>query len=80
METDDQDVYDSQATLQEQLTIVGIHTVQSDNGGTTSWNQDCVNETCDDAPSAWTYTNSNGDYDGSKQNNGYNTRCKIIIT
>ena len=33
------------------------HTVQSDNGGTTSWNQDCVNATCDDAPSAWTYTN-----------------------
>lgn len=43
------------------------HTVQSDNGGTTSWNQDCVNATCDDAPSAWTYTNSNGDYDGSSR-------------
>ena len=43
------------------------HTVQSDNGGTTSWNQDCVNATCDDAPSAWTYTNSNGDYDGASK-------------
>ena len=43
------------------------HTVQSDNGGTTSWNQDCVNATCDDAPSAWTYTNSNSDYDGSSR-------------
>ena len=43
------------------------HTVQSDNGGTTSWNQDCVNATCDDAPSAWTYTNSNGQYDGSSR-------------
>ena len=43
------------------------HTVQSDNGGTTSWNQDCVNATCDDAPSAWTYTNSNGTYDGSSR-------------
>ena len=44
------------------------HTVQSDNGGTTSWNQDCVNATCDDAPSAWTYADDNsGNYDGSSR-------------
>ena len=43
------------------------HTVQSDNGGTTSWNQDCINATCDDAPSAWTYTNTNNTYDGSSR-------------
>ena len=50
------------------LTIVGIHTVQSDNGGTTSWeHQDCVNATCDDQTSAWTYTNSNDEYDGSSR-------------
>jgi len=43
------------------------HTVQSDNGGTNSWEQDCVNATCDDAPSAWTYTNTNSTYDGSSR-------------
>ncbi len=44
------------------------HTVQSDNGGTTSWNQDCVNATCDDAPSAWTYADDNSvNYDGSSR-------------
>jgi len=43
------------------------HTVQSDNGGTNSWQQDCVNATCDDAPSAWTYTNTNNTYDGSSR-------------
>ncbi len=43
------------------------HTVQSDNGGTNSWEQDCVNATCDDAPSAWTYTNTNNTYDGSSR-------------
>jgi len=43
------------------------HTVQSDNGGTNSWQQDCVNATCDDAPSAWTYTNTNSTYDGSSR-------------
>ncbi len=44
------------------------HTVQSDNGGTNSWEQDCVNATCDDAPSAWTYADDNsGNYDGSSR-------------
>ena len=49
------------------------HTRQSDNGGTTSWNQDCIldddNDTkdCDQTPTAWTYTNSNGEYDGASK-------------
>ena len=42
------------------------HTVQNGDGDT-SWNQNCVNATCDDAPSAWTYTNSNGEYDGASK-------------
>ena len=48
------------------------HTRQSDNGGTTSWNQDCVldddNATndCDQTPSAWTHAeNNSGTYNGS---------------
>jgi len=40
------------------------HTVQNGDGDS-SWNQNCVNATCDDAPSAWTYTNTNNTYDGS---------------
>ena len=43
------------------------HTVQNGNSGDSSWNQNCVNATCDDAPSAWTYTNTNGEYDGSSR-------------
>ena len=42
------------------------HTVQNGDGDS-SWNQNCVNTTCDDAPSAWTYTNTNGEYDGSSR-------------
>ena len=42
------------------------HTVQNGDGDS-SWNQNCVNATCDDAPSAWTYTNSNNTYDGSSR-------------
>jgi len=42
------------------------HTVQNGDGDS-SWNQNCVNATCDDAPSAWTYTNTNGEYDGSSR-------------
>ena len=43
------------------------HTVQNGEAGETSWDDTCVNATCDDAPSAWTYTNSNGTYDGSSR-------------
>ena len=43
------------------------HTVQNGSSGDNSWNQNCVNATCDDAPSAWTYTNSNNTYDGSSR-------------
>ena len=49
------------------------HTVQSDNGGTNSWETDCVNADCDDAPSAWTYTNTNNEYDGSSRTINTNT-------
>ena len=42
------------------------HTVQNGDGDS-SWNQNCVNANCDDAPSAWTYTNSNNTYDGSSR-------------
>ena len=42
------------------------HTVQNGDGDS-SWNQNCVNATCDDAPSAWTYTNTNNTYDGSSR-------------
>ena len=43
------------------------HTVQNGSSGDSSWNQNCVNASCDDAPSAWTYTNTNGEYDGSSR-------------
>jgi hypothetical protein len=43
------------------------HTVQNGNSGDSSWNQNCVNATCDDAPSAWTYTNTNSQYDGASK-------------
>ena len=43
------------------------HTVQNGSSGDNSWNQNCVNATCDDAPSAWTYTNTNNTYDGSSR-------------
>ena len=42
------------------------HTVQNGDGDS-SWNQNCVNANCDDAPSAWTYTNTNNTYDGSSR-------------
>jgi hypothetical protein len=42
------------------------HTVQNGDGDS-SWNQNCVNATCDDAPSAWSYTNTNNTYDGSSR-------------
>ena len=47
----------------------GTHTVvQNGNSGDSSWNQNCVNATCDDAPSAWTYADNNsGNYDGSSR-------------
>ena len=60
-------VYDTQATSVSTYYRWDTHTVQSDNGGTNSWEQDCVNATCDDAPSAWTYTNTNNTYDGSSR-------------
>ena len=55
------------------------HTVQSDNGGTTSWNQDCVNANCATAPTAWTYTNTNDEYDGSTRtmNRPYDVRLSL---
>jgi len=43
------------------------HTVQNGSSGDSSWNQNCVNATCDDAPSAWTYTNTNSQYDGASK-------------
>ena len=43
------------------------HSVQNGSSGDSSWNQTCVNATCDDAPSAWTYTNTNNTYDGSSR-------------
>ena len=43
------------------------HTVENGSSGDNSWNQTCVNATCDDAPSAWTYTNTNDEYDGSSR-------------
>jgi len=42
------------------------HTVQNGDGDS-SWNQNCVNASCDDAPTAWTYTNTNNTYDGSSR-------------
>ena len=42
------------------------HTVQNGDGDS-SWNQNCVNASCDDAPSAWTYTNTNNTYNGSSR-------------
>ena len=42
------------------------HTVQNGDGDS-SWNQNCVNASCDDAPTAWTYTNTNSEYDGSSR-------------
>ena len=55
------------------------HTVQSNNGGTTSWNQDCVNANCATAPTAWTYTNTNDEYDGSTRtmNRPYDVRLSL---
>ena len=53
------------------------HTVQSNNGGTTSWNQDCVNANCATAPSAWTNTNANS---GDGDNGQYDGASKIIAT
>ena len=43
------------------------HTVQNGEAGENSWNDTCVNADCDDAPSAWTYTNTNNTYDGSSR-------------
>ena len=43
------------------------HTVQNGSSGDSSWNQNCVNASCDDAPTAWTYTNTNNTYDGSSR-------------
>ena len=42
------------------------HTVQNGDGDS-SWNQNCVNASCDDAPTAWTYTNTNNTYNGSSR-------------
>ena len=60
-------VYDTLATSVSTYYRWDTHTVRSNNGGTNSWQQDCVNATCDDAPSAWTYTNTNDEYDGSSR-------------
>ena len=43
------------------------HTVQNGSSGDSSWNQNCVNASCDDAPTAWTYTNTNNTYNGSSR-------------
>ena len=46
--------YESQATPNEVTRYYrwDTHTVQNGNSGDSSWNQNCVNASCDDAPSA----------------------------
>ena len=64
-------VYDTQHTQVSTYYRWDTHTVHNGYSGDSSWNQNCVNASCDDAPSAWTETNSttghgdNGQYDGS---------------
>ena len=72
-------VYDTQATSVSTYYRWDTHTVQSDNGGTTSWNQDCVNANCATAPTAWTYTNTNDEYDGSTRtmNRPYDVKLSL---
>ena len=72
-------VYDTQHTQVSTYYRWDTHTVQSDNGGTTSWDTDCVNASCDDAPSAWTYTNTNEEYDGSTRtmNRPYDVKLSL---
>ena len=60
-------VYDTQATSVSTYYRWDTHTVENGDSGDNSWNQTCVNASCDDAPSAWTYTNTNNTYDGSSR-------------
>ena len=78
-------VYDTQHTEVSTYYRWDTHTRQSDNGGTNSWQQDCVldddNDTndCDQTPTAWTYTNTNDEYDGSTRtmNRPYDVRLSL---
>ena len=78
-------VYDTQHTQVSTYYRWDTHTVQNGNSGDSSWNQNCVNASCDDAPSAWTETNSttghgdNGQYDGSSRtmNRPYDVRLSL---
>ena len=72
-------VYDTQATSVSTYYRWATHTVQNGSSGDSSWNQNCVNASCDDAPSAWTYTNTNNEYDGSTRtmNRPYDVRLSL---
>ena len=72
-------VYDTQATSVSTYYRWATHTVQNGSSGDSSWNQNCVNASCDDAPTAWTYTNTNDEYDGSTRtmNRPYDVRLSL---
>ena len=72
-------VYDTQATSVSTYYRWDTHTVQNGSSGDNSWNQTCVNASCDDAPSAWTYTNTNDEYDGSSRtmNRPYDVKLSL---
>ena len=66
-------VYDTQHTEVSTYYRWDTHTVGNGDSGDNSWNQNCVNTSCGEEPSAWTETNtttghgSNGQYDGSSR-------------
>ena len=72
-------VYDTQATSVSTYYRWATHTVQNGSSGDSSWNQNCVNASCDDAPTAWTYTNTNDEYDGSTRtmNRPYDVKLSL---
>ena len=72
-------VYDTQATSVSTYYRWATHTVQNGSSGDSSWNQSCVNASCDDAPTAWTYTNTNDEYDGSTRtmNRPYDVKLSL---
>jgi len=72
-------VYDTQATSVSTYYRWATHTVQNGSSGDSSWNQNCVNASCDDAPTAWTYTNTNNTYDGSTRtmNRPYDVKLSL---
>ncbi|MAK01811.1 MAG: hypothetical protein CMC17_04680, partial [Flavobacteriaceae bacterium] len=72
-------VYDTQAASVSTYYRWDTHTVENGDSGDNSWNQTCVNASCDDAPSAWTYTNTNDEYDGSTRtmNRPYDVRLSL---